>query len=282
MVLLALVSTVNAEVVIFEDGFEDGNTNGWIVGGADDTAANGTWEFGDPVGTFLEGEPAQPETGFESTSCAFTAQNTVGNPGFHDVDDGIVYLVSPVLDLSGFSSVRLEYMRWYYILGLNGNTGDYFVVQARDSETSAWVELDYLDDSARENSWMFNSVLLEDAIGLTSTVQVRFGASDGPPVGSGTVLEAAVDKVRVIGLDGCKDNTECDQDEYCSGLGECLPFGDGDVDFDGDVDITDYMDCLSCIGAAGGSCGPCNVVGDEFVQVEDLAACSQIMSGPNG
>jgi hypothetical protein len=278
----ASIQVAQGEVVLFEDDFEDGNTNGWIVGGADDTAVNGAWVFGDPVGIFYEGEPTQPETGFESLSCAFTAQNMVEQPGAHDVDNGVVYLVSPVLDVSGFSSVRLDYVRWYYLLRLNEDPGDFFVVQARDSGSSAWVDLERLDDSARANFWTANSVLLEGAIGLTSTVQIRFGASDAFPPVLGNVLEAAVDNVRVVGLDGCQDNTECGQNEYCSGVGECLPFGNGDVDLDGDIDIIDYMECLSCIGAAGGPCSPCNVAGNEFVQVEDLAACSQIMSGPNG
>ncbi len=271
----------HGEVVLFEDGFENGNTNGWIIDGPDDTALNGAWEFGDPIGTVQDGAPAQPETAFSGAACAFTEQNLVGQVGHHDVDKGAVYLMSPMLDLSGYSSVRIDYVRWYYVLYLDVDPDDYFVAQVRDSVGSEWVDLERLDDSAPENSWTSRSFLLESLIDLTPTVQIRFGASDGNLLVLGNVIEAAVDDVRIVGLDSCEDNTDCDLEEYCSQSGECLPFGNGDVDLDGDVDMTDYVACLACVGINGSACAPCNVAGDETVQVDDLAACAQILSGPS-
>ena len=277
-----LTQSAFGQVALFEERFENGNTNGWTMGGADDTADQGTWEIGDPVGTFQAGEPAQPESGNESVGCAFTAQNTPGNVGFHDVDKGVVYLVSPVLDLSGYSSVELSYFRWYFLDRLNEDVDDYFVVQARDSVSSPWVELERLDNSARANAWIAQSILLETHIDLTSNVQIRFGASDGTASLLGNIVEAAVDDVLLVAMDACQDNSDCNSEEYCSGTGQCLPFGNGDVDLDGDVDIVDYRDCLPCIGSVSAGCLPCNLVGSDPVEVEDLTAISQIMSGPNG
>lgn len=276
-----LVQNARGESVLFSEDFESGNTNGWILAGPDDTASQGAWFIGNPVGTFIEGEPAQPESGYQSPSCAITAQNSVGNPGSHDVDNGIVYLVSPVFDLSGYSSVRLEYVRWYYMLRLNEDPGDFFAVEVRESPGSGWVEVERLDDSISFNNWTVRSEFLESYIGLTQSVQIRFSAADGVTIGIGNVLEAAVDDVQLVAMDVCEENTDCETNEYCSMSGQCLPFGNGDVDFDGDVDITDYMDCLTCHGVSSEPCQPCNVSGDESVTVEDLAELGQTMSGPN-
>ncbi|NOX58945.1 MAG: hypothetical protein GXP29_08825 [Planctomycetes bacterium] len=271
---------LQAQQLVFEDDFENGNTNGWILSGPDDMAVEGAWEFGDPIGTTVGVEQAQPESGFLGQRCAFTAQNPAGLASQHDVDGGVVYLVSPVIDVSSFTSVRLDYVRWYYLNELNADDDDFFVVQVRESTASAWVDVEWLDDSARANAWTPASILLDGFIQPTATMQIRFGASDGVLALLGNILEAAVDQVQVFGLQTCQNNEDCGATEFCSLTGQCLPFGNGDPDGDGDIDLEDYYTCLNCIGGSGGICSDCNVAGDELVLPEDLVACAQLMSGP--
>jgi hypothetical protein len=112
---------VNEECVAgpaFEDDFESGNAQGWELYGSGSTAGTGDWEMGDPAGTVSGSDQAQPEDAYEGTGCAFTAQNS--SLGTDDVDGGVVYLVSPVIDLAGATSANLSYMRWFY----NRDTGE--------------------------------------------------------------------------------------------------------------------------------------------------------------
>ncbi|UCC31905.1 MAG: choice-of-anchor J domain-containing protein, partial [Phycisphaerales bacterium] len=177
----------------FADDFESGNAQGWDFYGPDSTASTGDWEIGDPVGTVSGSDQAQPENAYEGTGCVFTAQNS--SLGVNDVDGGVVYLVSPTIDLSGASSTELTYVRWFYNRDLGEDSGDFFVAEVSANDGATWVNLETLNTNQSANTWTPRSFMLEDFITLTGTVRLRFGAADGSSLGN--IIEAAIDNVEV-------------------------------------------------------------------------------------
>jgi hypothetical protein len=164
---------------------------GWTAGVPGDGATTGIWVRGDPIGT-----AAQPSTGSDDNSCYFTGQGSPGGSlGEQDIDGGITTLVSPVIDLSA-GSARISYQRWY-----SNSTGaspgaDVFDVDVTNDGVN-WVNVEQVGPTGSETSggWFYHQFEVSDFVTPTSTVQVRFVASD---LGSGSVVEAAVDEFDVF------------------------------------------------------------------------------------
>jgi hypothetical protein len=268
-------------VVVFEDDFESGVIHGWDFFGPESTASTGVWVIGDPNGTVnpADGAQAQPEDAYRGVGCVFTEQNS--SLGVHDVDLGVSFLVSPLIDLSGYRSAELGYARWFYSSAPGADFQDYFVSAARSSGTSDWVTLEMVDtDMPGTNNWTPCVFRLEDFITLTESVQLRFGARDGQLVAS--VVEGAVDEVIILGIAGCVDADDCASGEYCDDAGFCVRYGDGDFDADGDVDLADMAQFQACFLSAGqGLCAPGNLAGDASVDLTDYAALAEILDGPH-
>jgi len=182
-------------VTVFQEDFESGNGQGWNLNGTGSTAASGAWVFGQPNGTLVNYIPAQPGYAIEGAGCAFTGQNSA--LGTDDVDNGVTYLVSPVINLAGQSTAELTFYRWYYNRDLDEDVNDFYVAQVSENNGSSWVTLENLGTSQTAYSWTLRTFQLEDYIPLTSTVRLRFGASDGPPASLGNIIESAIDSVHV-------------------------------------------------------------------------------------
>ncbi len=264
--------------VVFVDDFEAGNAQGWTFSA--ETCwdyINGHWEIGDPNGTVHTQGQAQPEDAYLGTGCAFTAQNS--SPGVHDVDSGVVWMTSPPINLAGATSATLSYARWYYLGEPGEDPADYFSVEVRPDPASAWVLVEFLGPLDLANAWTPRSFALDSLIPLTDTVQLRFAANDGCL--KGTVLEVAVDEVIVTAEYGCSGNDDCAPSAYCSAAGACEPYGDGDFDDDGDVDLLDISAFQSCFGSsAGGACAPGNLSGDYMIDLADLTELVGRLEGP--
>jgi hypothetical protein len=131
--------------------------------------------------------------------------------------------------------VTVSYYRWY-----SNDTGsnpgeDYWVVQVSDDGWASWATLENTNVSNR--SWQQMQFALEDFIDLTSSVQLRFIASDE---GYGSIVEAGVDDVMITGthdvftgvetlpatvvfengLDPCRPNPVRDETSICYRLAE--------------------------------------------------------------
>jgi hypothetical protein len=97
-------------------------TDGWTVGDVNDDATAGLWELSIPVGTFFDGNQAQPGSDYsdEGEKCFLTgAATSSGSVGFDDVDGGKTTLLSPVFDFDGYNEILVSYWRWY-----TNNVGD--------------------------------------------------------------------------------------------------------------------------------------------------------------
>jgi len=189
-------------VVVFEDNME--TPAGWTTGAPGDDATGGLWERVDPNATYAGTTMVQPEEDHTADPGVYgyiTGQSAPGaNQGANDVDNGRTTLLSPPLDLSPYRGAALGYYRWYTNdTGLNPGE-DYWQVDV-SGDGGSWVSLEHTNESDR--SWCYQEFHLEDYIALTGQVQVRFVAMDA---GSGSIVEAGVDDVRVLGLPPPEDH----------------------------------------------------------------------------
>jgi len=202
--------TVGMELEVDFWDFEATGDQGWTVGHPSDTATTGVWVRDDPRGT-----PAQPEddhTAPPGVKCWFTGQGPVGGGvGDNDVDNGPTSLLSPVLDLSGLSFVQVSYWRWFSNdQGGNPNSDIFTVLLSFDGGANyQTVETVGPNDDESHGQW-FQGGFLVDSFGTpTANMRVRFVAADN---GGGSIVEAAIDDVRISYLDG----GGCATSKYCN------------------------------------------------------------------
>ncbi|MBT3316964.1 T9SS type A sorting domain-containing protein [bacterium] len=191
---------IDQEMSFYHDMESD---SGWTIGAAGDDATTGIWTRVDPNGVVEGATQIAPEddaTPDPGTMCFITGQSPPGSAqGTEDVDGGTTTLLSPVFDLNGYNDVTVSYRRWYTNDTGFGPGEDFWVVEVSDG--GSWVELENTTSSDR--SWSLQSFALDGLIGMTSTVQFRFIASD---YGNGSVVEAGVDEFTVAGYTASYDS----------------------------------------------------------------------------
>ncbi|GJM26080.1 MAG: hypothetical protein DHS20C16_24950 [Phycisphaerae bacterium] len=82
---------------------------------------------------------------------------------------------------------------------------------------------------------------------------------------------------------GCLPGLDpCDGSSWCDESGDaCVPFGDGDINSDGSVDLLDFAGFQSCFGLlASGGCEALNLTGDGIVDIGDFEALEALLTGP--
>ena len=211
-------------VVAEDTDFEQ--SAGWTVA-TPNNATTGNWVRGNPLGTAAQPEDDNTAAG---TMCWFTGQGSVGgSSGENDVDGGSTTLYSAVLDLSGSSNPQISYFRWYSNDSGASPNADIFEVEISD-DGSSWVDVETLGPTGAGTSggWIEHSFVVSDFVLLSTTVQVRFIASD---LASGSIIEAAIDDFRIedvdcSGLEDCNVNGIPDAEDIAAGTSQ-------DCDIDG-------------------------------------------------
>jgi hypothetical protein len=82
---------------------------------------------------------------------------------------------------------------------------------------------------------------------------------------------------------GCQPGPDpCITSEWChEGTDACIPYGTGDFEPDGDVDLTDFAAFQACFGQpAFGGCEQANMTGDEIIGEEDFTLFAANLTGP--
>lgn len=176
---------IGAQTVVFDDNFE---TNlGWTV--QNSGTISGNWTRVDPNGTYVNGQPAQPEDDNPAgtgTRCYVTGQGTVGGAaGQADVDGPSNILISPPLNLLGVGDPQIEYYRWFF----NDDGDDVLIVQVSNDGVN-WVQVEM---TFSDPAWVRRSFRVADYVTPNATVQIRFIASDEP---NNSITEGGVDDVR--------------------------------------------------------------------------------------
>lgn len=203
---------------IFEDQVEI--SNDWVLGVTSDDATTGIWEQVDPIGTFTNGLPVQPEDDHSPVGikCFVTGNASFNgsNAGDNDVDGGRTTLISPPIDLTINLDPVLTYWRWY-----TNNTGDtpgadtWLVQISADGVT--WTDLENTMESAAQ--WTYHQFLINQYVGQTSQIWIRFIAEDA---GGGSLVEAALDDIKLVD-------------------GNSFDYLYGDLNFDQSFDVFDIV-----------------------------------------
>jgi hypothetical protein len=219
----------------FEDDFE--TDQGWSVSG---NATDGQWQRGVPAGGGDRGDPPNDADG--SGSC-YVTDNVDGD---NDIDNGTTILTSPIMDASA-GNMLISYYRWYSNTFGNAPMADIFVVEVSDDGGSSWTELETVGPGGPEvdGGWFFKTFLVDDVVEPTDQFRIRFVASD---LGEGSVVEAGVDGVELIGID-------------CESLPE-------DINGDGVINVLDLLSLLDAWGPCVGC--PEDINGDGTVDITDL------------
>ncbi len=201
--------------------FED--NSGWTTSG---TATDGQWDFGVPVDC-NRGDPPSDHDG--SGSAALTDNSSAGSCN-SDVDGGYTELTSPTLDAS--NGGQLSYARW-----LDNTFGaspgeDSMYVHISDDNGATWTQLEQVGPTGPDASggWVTAEHDLDGIAGYTpsATTKLRFTAED---TGDGSVVEAAVDAVRIFSV-------VCDDTQPCP----------GDLNGDSTVDVNDILEAIAGYG----------------------------------
>ena len=223
---LSTFSAMAADQVDLDDIYDFESSVGFTAGAPGDNATTGVWVRVNPNGT-----AAQPENDYSSngTIAWVTGQgNPGGGLGDNDVDGGTTSLVSNQIDLSTTEFATISYARWY-----SNNTGaspnaDIFQVFVSDDDGQAYQLVETVGPTGAGTSggWIETGFNVADFVDLTSTIRVKFVASD---LGDGSIVEAGIDDVRIIGV-SCADACPADLT------------GDGNLDF---FDVSAFLAAYS-------------------------------------
>ena len=240
----ALVGTLTT---IMSDDFE--TDQGWTVDNSSGLT-DGAWERGVPVGS---GEHGDPPADFDGSGSCYLTDNEDGDS---DVDGGFTWLYSPMLDLSAGDTV-IHYALWYTNNSGDNPNSDMFKVHVSNTGGATWMHVETFGPETTMG-WTEHAFLLSDFVTPTSEVKVRFEASD---MYGESVVEAGVDAFLVLAFEcedpGCFGDLDGDGDVDLSDLAQLLAnygltsgaaYEDGDLDDDGDVDLSDLAALLGVYG----------------------------------
>ncbi|MHA7812805.1 MAG: GC-type dockerin domain-anchored protein [Phycisphaerales bacterium] len=241
-------SALAADQVDFDDLYDFESSVGFSAGEPGDDATTGIWVRVNPNGT--DAQPADDFTD-SGTIAWVTGQGTPGGGlGDNDVDGGTTSLVSNQIDLTGTESAMISYARWYSNSTGASPNADVFEVYVSDDDGQNYVLVETVGPAGDGTSggWIETGFNVADFVSLTSTVRVKFVASD---LGAGSIVEAAIDDVRILGV-SCSANT-CPADLT----------GDG---------ILDFFDVSAFLGAYNAQDPVADFTGDGTFDFFDVSA----------
>lgn len=154
--------------------------------------ATGAWVRETPVGTLFNNVQCAPgaDVTIDFGTEAYVTGNGGGAAGNDDVDDAIVTLTTPTMNLSTYNDPRLKYAAWFFNAGGNGTPNDSMVVRISNGQQTVTVER-----ITNNVQWVQRDFRIRDFITPTANMTVSFIANDD--VGNGHLVEAGVDHFRI-------------------------------------------------------------------------------------
>ncbi|MFT4544802.1 MAG: hypothetical protein ACI9EQ_001265, partial [Bacteroidia bacterium] len=189
------------------DNFQDTD---WEEGLSSDNNSTGTWTIDVVIGSFSDDnmmvQTDSDHTQGSTNICAATGNAELGDGiGTDDVDGGHTTLVSGDFDLTNFTNPAISYWRYYTNSPPSGaNPGaDWWQVLISDDGNN-WVFVE--NTKVSDPSFRRVAFRAADYVDLTSTVSIRFIASDsiraGQELDGGSLVEAAMDDLEIWELVG--------------------------------------------------------------------------------
>ena len=172
-------------------------------------AGSGFWERAIPFGTYVQGNLANTDLDVINdfgVKCYVTGNTAVSSPNQDDVDNGINYLSSPLMDLTTFSNPVVTYKRRYYNGPVSGSASD-DVLYVRVNNGTQTITLETVsDNNGSNNNWQERSFSLNGLIPLTASMKIQIEAGDA---GNQNIVEAGWDQFRVTeGVVGTEESGE--------------------------------------------------------------------------
>jgi choice-of-anchor B domain-containing protein len=173
------------------------------------TASTGAWVREVPVGTDYNG--AACNTGVDANGdgndICFITGNGGDGAGTDDVDNGIVTLTSPVMNLAAWPNAKVNFQYWFYNGGGNGGAPDDKLEVTVSNGTQT---VNILTQSVPLSSWRASGdILLGNLLPLTNTMTVSFKTGDTQAAGH--LVEAAVDIFEVTPAPAASNTNNIDQ-----------------------------------------------------------------------
>lgn len=164
---------------------------GWTA--TTDSAVSGLWERGIP---YTASDTVSPPTDafYDCGEYVYVTgnANTI-NSDFDDVDDGTVFLRSPVFDLTGFTNPRMYLQTWFFCGYGPGAVDD--TLKMYLSNGLQEVSLGYFPPNGFDPQWEEREYFLNTFISPTANMQLKLVVSDvGPNI---NVTEAAIDAFKI-------------------------------------------------------------------------------------
>ncbi|MFM2189766.1 MAG: hypothetical protein RL491_152, partial [Bacteroidota bacterium] len=116
--------------------------------------------------------------------------------GSNDVDNGNTVLTSPVFDGTQFLNPYVNYYRWFYNAGGQGNPNDTLRVLLSNGITTATLET-VLNNSTGNGTWVSKSYQIAAFLAPTANMQFIIETADWPAAG-GHIVEGGLDKFEVV------------------------------------------------------------------------------------
>jgi choice-of-anchor B domain-containing protein len=193
---VAINSSTVPLVINLQPGIYDDFTFdlGWTVSGA----SGNPWERGEPVGTNLFGAQSNPDIDVngDCRDQAYVTDNGGGQAGSNDVDNGNTVLTSPVFDGTQFLNPYVNYYRWFYNAGGQGNPNDTLTVKISNGVTTATLET-VLNNTTGNGTWVSKSYQIATFITPTNNMRFIVETADWPTAG-GHIVEGGLDVFEVV------------------------------------------------------------------------------------
>lgn len=165
----------------------------WTISGTG--TGVGQWERAQPFGTNFIGVFLNPDQ--DITNDCYGNAYVTGNQGVSYDDDDVdknktVKLISPIFDLTGYTTPFIHLYRWFFDMNEFGLGDDYMKVSITNGTTT--VELNKFLATG-EYSWKLIYYDIAKFITPTSTMQLTFEVKD---LGDDHMLEAGIDQFQVL------------------------------------------------------------------------------------
>lgn len=236
-----------ADEVDLDDLYDFETPVGFTAGAPGDDATTGVWVRVDPNGT--DAQPEDDNTAGGTIAWVTGQGSPGGGLGDNDIDGGTTSLVSNQIDLSATQSATISYARWYSNSAGAAPNADVFEVFVSDDDGQSYVLVETVGPAGAGTSggWIETGFNVGDFVDLTSTIRVKFVASD---LGAGSVVEAGIDDVRIFGV-------SCSADTCPADLAE--PFG-----------VLDLADVQAFVAAFSSGETLADLNGDSILDLADL------------
>lgn len=166
---------------------------GWTATASVGVSA-GNWERGKPYGTDSGSAPSTDVTQDCGNAAYVTGNSSNISPGFGDVQKGSVSLLSPVFDLTGYSTPYVSFNSWFYNYHGVIPFDDSLKIYLSNGDSSVLIH--YLFSNEPDfYQWHQLSVEVKEVIVPTAQMQLLVYTSDF--TGNDNITEAGFDYFRV-------------------------------------------------------------------------------------